>query len=192
MKKSLGARAMPMPAPVWVVGTYDSSGKANIMTAAWAGICCSRPPCLYVSLRKATYSYSNIAERKAFSVNVPSQQFVRETDFAGIVSGRDVDKFSQANLTTLHAETVDAPCIQEFPVIYECALLHTIEIGLHTQFIGEIMDIKIDESMLNDSGKPDIDRLNLFVYTGDYYAVGKMVAKAFSIGNELKPPPEST
>jgi flavin reductase (DIM6/NTAB) family NADH-FMN oxidoreductase RutF len=191
MKKSLGARVMPMPAPVWVVGTYDSNGTPNIMTAAWAGICCSRPPCLYVSLRKATYSYGNILERKAFSINVPSQQFVREADFAGIVSGRDVDKFSLANLTAIPAEMVDAPCIQEFPVIFECSLLHTLEIGLHTQFIGEIKDIKIDESMLNDDGKPDIDRLNLFVYTGDYYVVGKKLAKAFSIGDELKPTNEN-
>lgn len=191
MKKSLGARVIPMPAPVWVVGTYDNQGKANIMTAAWAGICCSRPPCLYVSLRKATYSYGNIVERKAFSVNVPSRQFAREADFAGIVSGRDVDKFSLAGLTAVPAETVDAPYIQEFPVIYECALLHAVEIGLHTQFIGEIKDIKVDEHMLNASGKPDIERLNLFVYTGDYYVVGKKLAKAFSIGNELKPPTES-
>jgi flavin reductase (DIM6/NTAB) family NADH-FMN oxidoreductase RutF len=191
MKKSLGARVMPMPAPVWVVGTYDNHGKANIMTAAWAGICCSRPPCLYVSLRKATYSYGNIVERKAFSVNVPSRQFVKEADFAGIVSGRDVDKFSQAGLSAVPAETVDAPYIQEFPVIFECSLLRTVEIGLHTQFIGEIKDIKIDEIMLNDEGKPDIDRLGLFVYTGEYYAVGKMLAKAFSIGNELKPPTKS-
>ena len=94
MKKSLGAKTLIYPTPVWVVGTYDNEGKPNVMTAAWGGVCCSQPPCVGVSLRKATYSFGSIMERKAFTVNVPSDAHVREADYFGIASGRDSDKFS--------------------------------------------------------------------------------------------------
>ena len=103
MKKSIGARTLPMPAPVWVVGTYDGEGKANVMTAAWVGICCSKPPCVAVSLRKATYSYGNIVARQAFTISVPSEQHVKTTDYWGLASGRDVDKFAKAGLTAVEA-----------------------------------------------------------------------------------------
>lgn len=185
MKKSIGARTTPMPAPVWLVGTYDPAGKANIMTAAWAGICCSKPPCVYVSLRKATYSYASILERGAYTINVPALSQVKEADYAGIVSGRDVDKFAQTGLTPVKSELVDAPYVAEFPLVMECKLLHTLEIGLHTQFIGEVLDVKVDEDLLDEKGRPDIARLNLFVFTGDYYAIGEFAAKAFSIGKDL-------
>ncbi len=79
-----------MPSPVWVVGTYDAAGKPNLMTAAWGGICNSRPPCIYVSLRKATYSHGNIMARRAYTVSIPSEQYVKEADWIGIASGRDV------------------------------------------------------------------------------------------------------
>jgi flavin reductase (DIM6/NTAB) family NADH-FMN oxidoreductase RutF len=185
MKKSIGARTAPLPAPVWVVGTYDHLGKANIMTAAWAGICCSKPPCVTVSLRKATYSYASIIERQAYTINVPSLSQIKETDYAGIVSGRDVNKFKQTGLTAVKSELVDAPYIAEFPVVMECKLLHTLEIGLHTQFIGEILDIKVNEDLLNENNRPVIERLNLFVFTGNYYSVGDYAAKAFSVGKEI-------
>jgi flavin reductase (DIM6/NTAB) family NADH-FMN oxidoreductase RutF len=185
MKKSIGARTAPLPAPVWVVGTYDHLGKANIMTAAWAGICCSKPPCVTISLRKATYSYASIIERQAYTINVPSLSQIKEADYAGIVSGRDVDKFEQTGLTAVKSELVDAPYVAEFPVVMECKLLHTLEIGLHTQFIGEVLDVKVDEDLLNEDNRPIIERLNLFVFTGNYYAVGDYAARAFSIGKEI-------
>jgi flavin reductase (DIM6/NTAB) family NADH-FMN oxidoreductase RutF len=84
MKKSLGAKIIVGATPVWIVGTYDAAGKPNIMAAAWAGVCCSEPPCVAVSLRKATYSYGSIIQRKAFTVNVPSAQYVREADYAAL------------------------------------------------------------------------------------------------------------
>ena len=185
MKKSFGARTMPMPAPVWVVGTYDEAGKANMMTAAWAGICCSKPPCVTVSLREATYSYGNIVARKAYTINVPSVSFVKEADYVGIVSGRDVDKFNKTGLTAVKSDLVDAPYVREFPVVMECRLLHTLEIGLHTQFIGEVLDVKVDEALLDAGGKPDFEKLGLFVYSGDYLAVGEHTAKAFSVGKTI-------
>ena len=87
MKKSLGARTLAFTTPVWVIGTYDEQGKPNAMTASWAGICCSKPPCVNVSLRKATYTYGCLVERRAFTVNVPPRERAREVDYLGIESG---------------------------------------------------------------------------------------------------------
>ncbi len=109
MKKSLGAKTLVYPTPVFVIGTYDSSGKPNVMTASWGGICCSQPPCVAVSLRKATYSYGNIVARKAFTVSIPSEDQVKQADYIGLVSGRNVDKFAEAKLTAVRSQLVDAP-----------------------------------------------------------------------------------
>lgn len=189
MKESIGARTITFPTPVWVVGTYDRARKPNVMTAAWGGICCSKPPCVYVSLRKATYSYGNIVERRAFTVNVPSEKYVKETDFCGITSGRDVDKFSATGLTPVKSDLVDAPYVKEFSLVLECKVIHTIEIGLHTEFIGEIMDVKADPSILNEKGLPDIKKVKPIIFepgNGTYHGVGKYLEKAFSIGKEIR------
>ncbi|KRT71616.1 MAG: hypothetical protein XU12_C0037G0001, partial [Deltaproteobacteria bacterium CSP1-8] len=106
MKKSMGAKTLVFPTPVWVVGTYDKEGKPNMMTVAWGGICCSMPPCVAVSLRKATYTYGSLMERKAFTVNVPSEFHCREADYIGIVSGKNTDKFAATGLTPVRSEVV--------------------------------------------------------------------------------------
>jgi flavin reductase (DIM6/NTAB) family NADH-FMN oxidoreductase RutF len=167
------------------VGTYDPEGRPNVMTAAWVGICCSRPPCVAVSLRKATYSYGNIVARQAFTINVPSEQHVKTADYLGLASGRKVDKFAKVGLTAVASDLVDAPCVKEFPVVLECKLLHTIEIGLHTQFIGEILDVKIEEAVLGPEGSPDVEKLGLFVLLDGYRGIGKYLGKSFSIGKEI-------
>jgi flavin reductase (DIM6/NTAB) family NADH-FMN oxidoreductase RutF len=188
MKKSIGAKTIVYPAPVFIVGTYDDVGKPNIMAAAWAGICCSRPPCVAVSLRKATYSYGNIMSRKAYTVSLPSEGFVKAADYAGIVSGREVNKFEALGLTPVKSGLVDAPYVAEFPLVLECRLLHTTEIGLHTQFIGEILDVKADESVLDERGEPHIERVKPLIFaTGPraYYGVGAFLGEAFSIGRKV-------
>lgn len=188
MKESIGAKTIIYPTPVLVIGTYDKAGKPNVMTAAWAGICCSAPPCVGVSLRKATYTYGNIIERKAFTVNVPSENYAKEADYFGIASGRDADKISKAGLTPVRSEVVDAPYIKEFPLILECRLLQAIEIGLHTQFIGEILDVKVEEDMLGEGDLPDIEKVKPIMFTPEsrkYYGIGKFIGKAFSIGRGL-------
>ena len=111
MKKSLGPKTLVYPTPVLVVGTYDEAGKPNVMTASWGGICCSRPPCVAVSLRKATYTHGNIIARKAFTISIPSEAHVRAADHFGMVSGRDVDKFAAARLTAVRSDRVDAPYV---------------------------------------------------------------------------------
>ena len=185
MKKSLGAKTIIYPTPVLVIGTYDKDGKANIMTAAWAGICCSAPPCVGVSLRKATYTYGNIMERKAFTVNIPSEDHVKQANYFGIVSGRDEDKLSKAGLTPVKSELVDAPYVKEFPLILECKLLNAVEIGLHTQFIGEIVDVKAEGDVLGDDGLPEIEKVRPIIFAPEswsYHGVGKNLGNAFSIG----------
>jgi flavin reductase (DIM6/NTAB) family NADH-FMN oxidoreductase RutF len=188
MKKSIGADTLIYPTPTWIVGTYDKEGKPNGATVAWGGICCSEPPCVAVALRKATYSYGNIVERKAFTVSVPSEAHVKQADYFGIASGRNTDKFADAGLTPTKSELVDAPYVDEFPLILECKLLHAFELGLHTQFVGEILDVKADEAVLDDAGRPAIDKVKPFVFSPShrtYHAIGALLGKAFSIGKEI-------
>ncbi len=189
MKKSLGATAIAHPVPVWVIGTYDREGKPNASTVAWGGICCSNPPCVAISLRKATYSHGNIVGRGAFTVNIPSENFLKEVDYFGTVSGRNVDKFHETRLAIAQSDMVDAPYINEFPFVLECKLLHTIEIGMHTEFIGEIIDVKADEEVLGKDGHTDIEKIKPIIFTPDsasYYGIGKYLGKAFSIGSSYK------
>jgi flavin reductase (DIM6/NTAB) family NADH-FMN oxidoreductase RutF len=188
MKKSVGARIVIIPTPVLVVGTYDMSGKPNAMTVAWGGVCCSEPPCIAIAIRKATYTYGNIVHRKAFTVHPATEPYVRAADYFGIASGMDADKFAVTGLTPIKAEFVDAPCIEEFPLVLECRLLHTVEIGLHTQFIGEIVSTKIDEEVLADNGRPDMKKLKPIAYTPevrDYFTLGHSLGRAFKIGRTI-------
>jgi flavin reductase (DIM6/NTAB) family NADH-FMN oxidoreductase RutF len=188
MKVSLGPRTTAYPSPVWIIGSYDSHEKPNMMAVAWGGICCSQPPCATISLRKATYTYHCVMERRAYTISIPSVKFIKEADYAGIASGKNVDKFSVTGLTPVASSIVDAPYVAEFPVVLECSLLHTYEIGLHTQFIGEIMDVKADEEVLNEKGMPDIARVRPFVYengSAGYYEIGNYAGKPFSAGRDL-------
>ena len=187
MKKSLGAKTLAQPAPVWVVGSYDSHGKPNIMTIAWGGICCSQPPCVTISLRKETYTYGSINERKAYTLNIPSVAMVKEVDYVGMTSGRNVDKFAMTKLTPVRSDLVDAPYVKEFPLIIECKVIHTLEIGLHTQFIGEILDIKAEESVLGEKGMADILKVKPLVFDtgqGAYHGIGERIGRAFSIAKK--------
>jgi flavin reductase (DIM6/NTAB) family NADH-FMN oxidoreductase RutF len=188
VKISLGAKTLAQPAPAWVVGSYDPQGKPNIMTIAWGGICCSQPPCIAISLRKATYTYECIKERHAYTVNIPSATLVKEVDYVGTVSGRTIDKFAMTKLTPVRSELVDAPFIKEFPVVIECRVLHIVEIGLHTQFIGEIVDIKAEESVLDEQGLTDILKVKPLIFDtgqGAYHGIGDRIGKAFSIGKRV-------
>ena len=182
MKKSIGAGTHALPAPVWVVGTYDSAGKPNLMTAAWGGICNSRPPCIYVSLRKATYSHGNIMARRAYTVSIPSEHHLKEADWIGLASGRDADKFTTTGLTPTRSKLVNAPYVEEFPVAIECRVVEIHELGLHTQFIGEVVDVKADESFLNPTGAIDIEKVKPLIFSpgnGAYYGVGAKLSDAF-------------
>jgi flavin reductase (DIM6/NTAB) family NADH-FMN oxidoreductase RutF len=188
MKKSFGAQTLIYPTPVWLIGTYDKNGNPDAATVAWGGICSSQPPAVAISLRKARYTYENIMERKAFTINVPSAPQIVMADYCGIVSGRNTDKFQAANITAVKSDKVDAPYIMECPLIMECKLLERVEIGIHIHFIGEIMDVKVDESMLGEDGLPDIIKVQPVIYAPEsrtYHSVGKYLGEAFSIGKKI-------
>jgi len=185
--KSIGPKTLLYPTPVMVVGSYDKDGKPNAMTAAWGGICCSVPPSIAVSLRKATYSYGNIMESRAFTINIPSESLLKHADYFGLVSGKTEDKFKNTGLTPVKGEYVNAPYIKEFPLVIECALKETIEVGLHTLFIGEVKDVKVDEAVCGEDGQPDIEKIKPAIFVPErrtYYGVGAFLGKAFSIGKK--------
>jgi flavin reductase (DIM6/NTAB) family NADH-FMN oxidoreductase RutF len=188
MKKSIGPKTIIFPTPALVIATYDKNGKANAMTAAWTGICCSKPPCVAVSLLKSRYTYECIMEQKAFTVNIASEAQVKSVDYFGIATGRTADKFSVMKLTPVKSTLVNAPYIEEYPLILECKLLQTIEIGSHTQFIGEIVDVKADQSVLTDDGLlPDIEKVMPICFGPakvNYFGLGKKLGKAYTIGKE--------
>ena len=189
MKKSIGVKPLAYPNPVWCVGSYDSVGKPNVMTIAWGGICCSKPAAVTISLRKATYTYGCILQRGAYTISVPSTKYVAEADYFGIASGKRTDKFEDTGLTPVHSTTVDAPYVDEFPLIIECNVIHTHEIGLHTQFIGEIMDIKADEEVLNNQNIPLMEKVSPFVYGNglrDYWGLSETIGQGFEIGKKYK------
>ena len=138
-------------------------------------------------LRAATYTHGNIVERRAFTINIPSEKYLKDVDYVGLVSGRDTDKLSAAKLTAIKSELVDAPYVKEFPIVLECSLRHTIELGLHTQFIGEILDAKADEAILANE-LPDIKKVNPILYTPltrKYYGVGSYLGEAHAVGKQL-------
>lgn len=187
MKKSLGPR-MFLPAPVWVIGTYDSKGQPNMMTAGWVGIACSAPPTVTVSVRESTATYDNLLATRAFTVNVPSAARIRETDFFGMVSGHEGPKLAATGIATTKAELVYAPSLEAFPLVLECEVRRTLRIGLHTLFIGEVRDVKADADILGENGLPRMDRLDPVLFLAsdaNYYRVAESLGRTFTVGNDL-------
>jgi flavin reductase (DIM6/NTAB) family NADH-FMN oxidoreductase RutF len=188
MKKSLGAKTLVFPTPVFVVGTYDPEGRPNVMVASWGGLCCSVPPCVAVSLRKVTYSHASILHQRAFTLSIPSQDQIQKVDFLGMVSGRTEDKFKRAKLTPVKGDHVNAPYVREFPLALECRVIHVIEIGLHTQFVGEILDVKAEENILRPDGLIEIEQAKPVLFEPDthrYFGTGACLGNAFALGQEI-------
>ena len=174
-KTSIGARTAVIPTPVWVIGSYDKEGRPNMMTSSWVGICSSKPPALMTCLRKATYTHGNIMDKKAFTVNIASESLAHYAAYVGRVSGRDTEKFKVTGLTPVKSTLVEAPYIREFPLVAECRVIDIVEVGSHTMFIGEIMDIKSDSSILSKEDYPAIEKLNPFVFSpgaSRFYGIG--------------------
>lgn len=186
MKKSLGVKAELYPKPALVIGSYDKAGKPNMMTAAWAGICNSNPLSIAVSMRPATYSYGNVTESKSFTVNIPSSELAKYVDYVGRFSGKDIDKFKETGLTPVKGEFVNAPYIKEFPIVIECELTAFHDLGSHRQFIGKVIDVKVDEAILNADGRVDVNLLNPLIYAGgNYYETGRLIAKVGEPLNDI-------
>jgi len=170
-KRSLGERNLVFPEPAMVIGSYDEEGNPNIMTAAWFGVANSRPFKVSVSLRPATYSYHNIMASQAFTVNVPDASLIRYVQFAGRYSGRDMNKFEETGLTPVKAEYVHAPYVKEFPIVLECKVTEYHDLGSHRQFIGQVVDAKINERLLKEEDRVNMNLFDPVVYAqGEYYS----------------------
>jgi flavin reductase (DIM6/NTAB) family NADH-FMN oxidoreductase RutF len=157
------------PVPVVLVTCVDDTGKANIITLAWAGNVCSDPPQIGISIRPSRHSHGLIAVSKEFVVNIPSAEIVKETDYCGTVSGRDADKFAETGFTALPASEVRAPLIKECPVNIECRVKEVVSLGTHDLFIGEVLAVHIDEEFLDEEGRADISKVNPFTYNHEEY-----------------------
>lgn len=186
--QSIKAKAFLLPTPVMLVGTYDKNGKPNVMVAAWGGICASQPPSLAISIRKSRWTYAAIMERKAFTVSIPSRKLVAQADFTGMYTGAEVDKFAALDLTPVSAEHVDAPYVGECPLVIELTLSQAIDVGSHTQFIGEIMDVKVDPACLREDGEPNVAAIDPLLFAPviqEYWGLGEFVARAYSAGHTV-------
>jgi flavin reductase (DIM6/NTAB) family NADH-FMN oxidoreductase RutF len=162
------------PVPVVMVTCADNEGKPNIITLAWVGTINSDPPMVSISVRKERYSYNLIKEKGQFVINLATKKLTRTTDFCGVKSGRDIDKFSEMKLTPEKASKVDVPMIQECPVNLECVVKNVIELGSHDMFIAEIVAVNVDEKLIDEKGKLQLDKANLICYShGEYWSLDK-------------------
>jgi len=160
------------PCPVVLVTCVDSDGKPNIITLAWAGVVCSDPPVLGLGIRPHRHSYGLIEDAGEFVVNIPTTEILEETDFCGMVSGRDVDKFSETGLTAEPAKEVKPPLIRECPVNIECVLKKKIPLGVHHLFLGEVVRVHVDQDVLDKNGRIDFTKVSPFVYNqGEYWSL---------------------
>ena len=165
------------PLPVVMVSCGDME-KSNIITVAWTGIINTDKPMCYISVRKERYSHDIIKENKEFVINLTSKDLVYQTDWCGVKSGRDVDKFKEMKLTKEKAKFVKCPLIKESPVSIECRVKEIRELGSHDMFMAEILSIDADESYIDDKGAFDITKCNLITYAnGKYFTLGKQIGK---------------
>ncbi len=186
MKRSIGIKPAILPTPALLIGTYDSSGKPNAMTAAWGGICSSNPVSIAFSVQKIRHSFEALLKNKECTINIPSSRIAAETDFFGVRSGKDTDKFALTGLTPVKGSQVHAPYIEECPIIIECRITQILEIGVHTQFIAEVLEVMVDETLINEEEKIDIIKADPFFYdplNRAYHEIGKFLMPAFTAGS---------
>jgi flavin reductase (DIM6/NTAB) family NADH-FMN oxidoreductase RutF len=175
------------PLPVHLIGSYAPDGRPNVMTAAWSGVVCSEPPCLAVGIRTSRLTYEGIMANQAFTVNYPTAKLAKIVDYIGLVSGRDHDKFAETGLTPAAGTAVKAPYVDQCPVIAQCRVIKSLELGTHTLFVGEIVDILADEGLKNSQGGLDFVKLDALAFiSGQYHQVGNKIGQAFSIGLDFK------
>ena len=186
MKKiQIGAKAALYPVPTTLVGA-NVNGKPNYLAVAWCGILSDGPPVIYVSLEKAHYSTPGVRENGTFSLNIPSAEMVRSVDYCGITSGYKADK--SGIYETFYGQLGTAPMIAECPVNLECKLRQTLDFGGDEVFIGEVVQVHVEEVCLSN-GLPDIKKIDPFVfsmYDQNYWRIGDHLARAFNVGKSFR------
>lgn len=180
LKWKAGTMVYPLPAVMVSCGNFE---KSNIITVAWTGTICTNPAMVYISVRPERYSYDLIKNSGEFVINLTTKDIVYQTDFAGVKSGKDIDKFEALKLTKEHANEVKCPLIKESPVNIECKVIEIKELGSHHMFIAEVLCVDVDEDYLDDTGKFDLEKCDLISYShGQYYNLGDNLGKfGFSV-----------
>lgn len=167
---------MLYPLPVVMVSMADKNGKTNIITIAWAGTVCTNPPMVSISVRPERYSYPILKETGEFVINLTTKELAFATDYCGVKSGRDVDKFKEMKLTPLKAKEVKAPLIQESPVNLECRVREILPLGSHHMFLADVVAVHADEKYMDEKHKFHLEKAEPIVYShGAYLACGEQI-----------------
>jgi len=156
------------PVPVVLVSCGHGE-QANIIPIAWTGIVCSSPPQVGIGVRPDRHSHGLIQETGEFVVNLPSEELLDEVEYCGFTSGRDVDKFAVRGLTPLPGSAIQTPIIAECPINLECRLVHTLPLGSHDLFIGQVVAVQFSHEVLDEQGRIDNSKLRPILFTGDEY-----------------------
>ena len=177
-KQTWRAGNMLYPVPAVMVSCARKGEKPNIITVAWAGTVCSDPAMVSISVRKERYSHDIIKETGEFVINLTTRKLARATDYCGVKSGRDVDKFADMHLTAAPSVKIEAPAIAESPVNIECKVKEVIPLGSHHMFLAEVTGAQVDEAYMNENGKFELNQLGLVAYShGEYFKLGKKLGK---------------
>lgn len=170
---------MLYPLPAVMVSTADQKGNDNIITVAWTGTVCTNPAMLYISVRPERYSYALLRDSGEFVVNLTTEELARVTDWCGVRSGRDVDKWKETGLTRGKAEELKfAPVIAECPVNIECQIREVKELGSHHMFLAEVLAVQVDERYMKENGKFELNDAGLLAYShGQYFTMGKELGR---------------
>lgn len=181
---------MLYPLPVVMVSVADKEGNPNIITVAWAGTVCTNPPMVSISVRPERYSYHMIEETGEFVINLTTEKLAYATDYCGVRSGRDVDKFKELHLTPEKAEHVSAPMIAESPVNIECRVVKKETPGSHHIFLAEVKAVHVDDAYMDQTGRFALEKTDPIVYVhGQYYRLGKLLG---TFGYSVKKPAKKT
>lgn len=165
------------PLPAVLVSCGETEEEKNLLTVAWTGTICSDPAMCYISVRKERHSHAILKRTGEFVINLTTRALCRATDWCGVRSGRDYDKFKEMNLTPLWAKHVKAPLVAESPVAIECRVKQVLELGTHDMFIAEVVGIEVDPQYINpETGKFELERADLVAYShGEYYTLGEKI-----------------
>ena len=180
---------MLYPLPAVMVSVGNKQGETNIITVAWTGTICTNPAMVYISVRPERYSYQMIKESGEFVINLTTEKLVKATDYCGVKSGRDVDKWKEMNLHQVKAETLEySPLILESPVNIECKVVEIKELGSHHMFIANVTAVHADEAYLNEQNKFELNNTGLLAYShGEYLGLGKKLGTfGYSIRKKAK------
>ena len=167
---------MVYPVPAVMVTAADREGKSNIITIAWTGTVCTNPPMAYISVRPERYSYGMLKETGEFVINLTTEKLVRATDYCGVKSGRDTDKWKETGLTPIPAQEVNVPLIKDSPVNIECRVSEIRELGSHHMFLARVVAVDVDEAYLNEQGRFELQKAAPIVYShGEYYGLSSLL-----------------